>query len=109
MSDELLQVRKRKIELHKISIKYKTPEHTHNYITQRNLYNTLLRQHKQKYYADNLQLNINNSKHTWQLLKEAANLTKTNSSIEKMTIMAQSLLTLQRLRMNSMIFSPVLG
>jgi hypothetical protein len=83
MSDELLQARKRKIELHKISIKYKTPEHTHNYITHRNLYNTLLRQHKQKYYADNLQLNIKNSKRTWQSLKEAANLTKTNSSIEK--------------------------
>ena len=83
MNEELLQARNKKLELHKISLKNKTLEDKHNYITQRNLYNTLLRQSKQKYYADNLHLNINNSKRTWQLLKEAANLNKTSPNIEK--------------------------
>jgi hypothetical protein len=58
MTDELLQARNRKLELHKIALKNKTPEDTHNYVTQRNLYNALLRKSKQKYYADNLDLNI---------------------------------------------------
>jgi uncharacterized protein YqkB len=83
MTDELLQARNRKLELHKIALKNKTPEDTHNYIIQRNLYNTLLRKSKQKYYADNLNRNINNSKRTWQLLKEAANLNNLRSSTEK--------------------------
>jgi hypothetical protein len=83
MTDELLLARNRKIELHKISLKNKTLEDTQNYIAQRNHYNTLLRKSKQKYYADNLNLNINNSKRTWQLLKEAANLNNQRSSIEK--------------------------
>jgi hypothetical protein len=83
MTDELLQARNRKLELHKIALKNKTPEDTHNYVTQRNLYNALLRKSKQKYYADNLDLNIKNSKRTWQLLKEAANLNNPRSSIEK--------------------------
>jgi hypothetical protein len=83
MTDELLLARNRKIELHKISLKNKTLEDTQNYIAQRNHYNTLLRKSKQKYYAENLNLNINNSKRTWQLLKEAANLNNQRSSIEK--------------------------
>ena len=35
--------------------------------------NRLLRQQKQKYYTENLNFNIKNSKRTWDLLKEAAN------------------------------------
>ena len=83
MTDELLQARNRKLELHKIALKNKMPEDTHNYIIQRNLYNTLLRKSKQKYYADSLNRNIKNSKRTWQLLKEAVNLNNLRSSIEK--------------------------
>jgi len=83
MNDDLLQARNKKLELHKIALKNKTQEDTQNYITQRNLYNSLLRQSKQKYYADNLRLNINNSKRTWQLLKEAANLNKPSANVEK--------------------------
>ena len=49
MTDDLLTARNTKQELHKKALKNKTPEDTHNYITQRNLYNTMLRQHKQKY------------------------------------------------------------
>jgi hypothetical protein len=83
MTDELLLARNNKLELHKIAIKNKTPENTLNYITQRNAYNTLLRQHKQRYYADNLELNVKNSKKTWEILKEAANLNKTRSNVDR--------------------------
>jgi len=53
------------------------------YAAQRNKYNTLLRQSKQKYYGDNFTKNIKNSKRTWQILKEAANLNKSSSTIEQ--------------------------
>jgi hypothetical protein len=43
----------------------------------------MLRKSKQKYYADNLNKNTHNAKRTWQLLKEAANLNKNTSKIEK--------------------------
>ena len=83
MTDEILSVRAAKLELQKIAIKNKTPHDTQRYKDHRNMYNTLLRQHKQKYYADNLELNAKNPKRSWKLLKEAANLHKTNATVKK--------------------------
>jgi len=85
MTEELLTARATKLELQKISIKNKTPEDTLKYIEHRNMYNTMLRQQKQKYYTENLELNIKNPKRSWQILKEAANLNKPNASVEKIT------------------------
>ena len=83
MNDELLAERNLKLHLHKTYISTKQQEDFNNYILQRNKYNSLLRKSKQKYYSDNLNLNINNSKRTWQLLKDAANLNKSTQNIEK--------------------------
>ncbi len=83
MNDDLLAERNLKLHLHKTFISTKQQEDFDNYIQQRNKYNTLLRKSKQKFYSDNLNLNVNNSKRTWQLLKEAANLNKTTQNIEK--------------------------
>jgi len=49
-------------------------------------------------------LNIKNSKRTWDLLKEAANLNKNRTEIRQ----REQLQTKQKLLMNSTIFSPVL-
>ena len=78
MSENLLMARRTKLNLHKKWLKNKTLEDHTAYTAARNQYNTLLRQHKQKYFADNFSKNIKNSKRTWELLKEAANLSKTN-------------------------------
>ena len=83
MTEDLLNARCIKLNLHKLALKLKTQEAQDKYTAYRNYYNTMLRQHKQKYYADNLNLNVKNSKRTWELLKEAANLNKTSAEIEK--------------------------
>jgi site-specific DNA-adenine methylase len=93
MTDELLEARKEKITSHKAALLSKTPEDRALYITNRNTYNTMLRQTKQKYYADNLNKNTHNAKRTWQLLKEAANLNKNSSKIEKIRKVDGTLLT----------------
>jgi hypothetical protein len=69
MNGELLAERNLKLQLQKTYISTKQQDDYNNYILQRNKYNSLLRKSKQKYYSDNLNLNINNSKRTWQLLK----------------------------------------
>jgi hypothetical protein len=83
MTDELLESRNVKLSLYKKAIKTKNPEDHAIYIQHRNAYNTLLRQSKQKYYRDNLMKNVKNSKRTWDLLKEAANLNKSTANVDK--------------------------
>ena len=83
MTEDLLNARCIKLNLQKLAIKHKTQESHDKYIAYRNYYNTLVRQHKQKYFADNLNLNVKNSKRTWELLKEAANLNKSSVNVEK--------------------------
>jgi len=58
MNDNLLAERNSKLNLHKTYISTKRQEDYNNYITQRNKYNTLLRQNKQKYYGDKFTKNI---------------------------------------------------
>ncbi len=83
MNNDLLRERLFKVNLHKKYLTTKSDADHNAYITQRNNYNNLLRQSKQTYYAENLTRNVNNSKRTWQLLKEAANLNKNVSSVEQ--------------------------
>jgi hypothetical protein len=84
MTEELLNTRLTKLNLQKIALKNKTQEDKDRYTAYRNYYNTLLRQSKQKYYSDNLNLNVKNPKRSWELLKEAANLNKSRTEIEKL-------------------------
>jgi hypothetical protein len=44
----------------------------------RNLYNTLVRKSKAKYFEENLNANVKNPKKTWELLREATVITKPN-------------------------------
>jgi hypothetical protein len=83
MTEELLEARRLKQNCHKIALKSKSAEDKNMYIQHRNIYNTMLRQCKQKYYNDNLIKNKHNVKRSWQLLKEAANLNKNTSKVDK--------------------------
>jgi len=83
MTEELLEARNLKNKLHKTYIKSQSLTDKETYIQQRNAYNTLLRQSKKRYYTENLNKNTHNSKRTWQLLKEAANLNKSSTKIEQ--------------------------
>jgi hypothetical protein len=93
MTDELLEARMNKVKSHKVALLSKSLEDKNTYINNRNAYNTLLRQSKQKYYADNLNKNTHNAKRTWQLLKEAANLNKDRAKIDKIKNNDGTLLT----------------
>jgi hypothetical protein len=83
MTQELLDMRSMKLNLQKKAIKTKTQPDLDNFKLCRNNYNTALRLSKQKYYSENLQKNVKNAKRTWDLLKEAANLTSSKSKIER--------------------------
>jgi len=80
MSEDLLNARCIKLNLHKLALKLKTQEAQDKYTAYRNYYNTMLRQHKQKYYADNLNLNVKNSKRTWELRTKGSGKLKQNLS-----------------------------
>jgi hypothetical protein len=88
MTDELLESRNVKLFLYKKAIKTINPKDHATYIQHKNAYNTLLRQSKQKYYRDNLMKIVKNSKRTWGLLKEVANLNKSTANVEKIENMA---------------------
>jgi hypothetical protein len=83
MTDELITARNNKLTLYKTYINDRTLNSANNYKIARNQYNTLLRQSKKQYYENNLALNIKNPKRTWDLLKEATNLNRSTSKIEK--------------------------
>jgi hypothetical protein len=83
MTQELLDARATKLFLHKTALKNKSQLDLDRYRDFRNYYNTLTRQAKQKYYLENLNRNVKNPKRSWELLKEAANLNKPKSSIDK--------------------------
>jgi hypothetical protein len=83
MTEELLSARRIKLNLHRTARSTKSQADHDQYVAYRNYYNALLRQSKQKYYTDNFNLNVKNAKRSWELLKEAANLTKSHSNVEK--------------------------
>jgi hypothetical protein len=83
MTDELITARNNKLTLYKTYINNRTLTDANNYKMARNQYNTMLRQSKKQYYKNNLALNIKNPKRTWDLLKEATNLNRSTSKIDK--------------------------
>jgi hypothetical protein len=83
MTDELITARDNKLTLYKTYINTRSLTDANNYKIARNHYNTMLRQSKKHYYENNLALNIKNPKRTWDLLKEATNLNRSTSKIDK--------------------------
>jgi len=71
MTPGLLISRISKNNLHKNSLLNPTPENINRFRVYRNLYNTLMRKSKAKYFEENLLANVKNPKKTWDLLKEA--------------------------------------
>ena len=86
MTTGLLVSRKRKLELCKIAAKERTVLATQNYRKYRNLFNTLMRASKKLYFGSNLEFHKKNPKKTWDILKEAANLHKSNDTVEKIVV-----------------------
>jgi hypothetical protein len=86
LTPELLESRKTKLSLYKLSLSNPTPENLANYKAHRNLYNTAVRQAKALYYENSFANFSKNPRKTWQLLKEAANLNPSNSSISEISI-----------------------
>jgi len=81
MTSGLLVSRINKNNLHKKTLIDPSPVNLAKFRAYRNLYNTLVRKSKTKYFEDNLLANVKDSKKTWELLKEA-----TVGSIQKKNI-----------------------
>jgi sarcosine oxidase/L-pipecolate oxidase len=80
LTPELLAARRTKLELHKIYLTTQTPESKDRYIKHRNEYNAAVRKQKAQYYEQSLAAS-RNSKDTWHILKEAANLSRSTHHI----------------------------
>ena len=85
MTQGLLISRSNKISLLKNSILNPTQQNKLKYKTFRNLYNRLIRISKKSYYETSLNKAKKDPKKSWQILKEALNLTTTKNKIEKLT------------------------
>jgi len=86
MTGGLLISRKTKLELCKQAAKNRDPISNDNYKKFRNLYNTVLRLSKKMYFDANFELHKKNPKKTWELLKEAACLNKSNDKIDEIIV-----------------------
>jgi hypothetical protein len=86
MTAGLLISRSNKTVLHKIYLKDPTPLNFNKYKNFRNIYNSTLRKSKKLYFESNLLLNAKNPQKTWELLKEATNLSSSNQKIEQIKI-----------------------
>jgi len=82
----LLISRRTKLELCKKAAKERTPEAVNKYRTYRNIFNNLVRTSKKMYFNENFTKFKKNPKKTWELLKEAANLNKSNDSVERLCV-----------------------
>jgi hypothetical protein len=80
LTQELLQARNTKIELHKKYLANPTTESKAAYTKFRNEYNTAIRKRKAQYYEQSLAAS-NSSKKAWEILKEAASLNKSSHRI----------------------------
>ena len=87
LTQELLQARNTKLELHKKYLAIPTPENKHNYTKHRNEYNTAIRKHKAQYFEQALAAS-KNSKKSWEILKEAVSLKNTHTKSLKSAPMA---------------------
>jgi hypothetical protein len=86
MTAGLMISRATKLELCKKATRDRNNIATENYRRYRNIYNSLLRTSKKMYFDKNFDLFKKNPKKTWDLLKEATNLNKSNNQIEKLMI-----------------------
>jgi hypothetical protein len=86
MTTGLLISRQTKAKLHKIAVTNRLPEDILKFKQYRNVFNSLIRTSKKLYFEQNLCKNKGNSRKTWELLKEATNLTKSNNKIEKIKV-----------------------
>jgi len=83
LTPELLAARRTKLELHKKYLASPTPENAASYKKQRNEYNSAIRKCKAQYYEQSLAA-CKNSKSSWNILKEAANLNKNSHKISEL-------------------------
>jgi hypothetical protein len=81
----LLISRQTKAKLHKIAVTNRLPEDILKFKQYRNVFN-LIRTSKKLYFEQNLFKNKGNPRKTWELLKEATNLIKSNNKIEKIKV-----------------------
>jgi len=87
MTNGLLISRKTKIELLKKATVEKSKDSFNRYRKYRNIFNSLIRLSKKLYFNDGFSKHVKNPKKTWDLLKEAANLSNNNKSgVEKLVI-----------------------
>ena len=86
MTPGLLISRITKNKLHKQSLIEPSPVKVNKFKTYRNLFNTLVRKSKIKFYEDSLNSNVKNPKKTWEILKEVTIGKKQNKKIEKLSV-----------------------
>jgi hypothetical protein len=86
MTEGLLVSRLTKTKLQKIASNTRNLNDITKFKQYRNMYNVLIRASKKLYFEQNLHNNKRNPKRTWELLKEATNLVKSNSKIEKIKV-----------------------
>lgn len=83
MTAELLEKRKTKLELLKLSLIEPSPQNKTNFRNARNSYNTLLRNTKKTHYTEAIKANAKNSKKTWDILNSVLTRGKKTETIEK--------------------------
>jgi hypothetical protein len=86
MTTGLLISRTTKNKLHKQSLIDPSPVNITKFKTYRNIFNTLIRKSKIKFYEDSLNSNVKNPKKTWEILKEVTIGKKQNKKIEKLSV-----------------------
>jgi hypothetical protein len=88
LTQELLQARNTKLELHKKYLATPTPENKHIYTKHRNEYNSAIRKHKAQYFEQALAAS-KNSKKSWEILKDEPALGKTITKSQKLALTAR--------------------
>jgi hypothetical protein len=86
MTPGLLISRITKNKLHKQSLIDPSPVNVNKFKAYCNLFNTLIRKSKIKFYEDSLNSNVQNPKKTWEILKEVSIGKKLNKKIVKLSV-----------------------
>jgi hypothetical protein len=90
MTNGLLISRSNKLKLQKLAVNSRLPIDINKFRQYRNIFNGLVRASKKMYFEQNLHIYKRNPKKTWDLLKEATNLTKNACKIDKLKINGQT-------------------
>jgi hypothetical protein len=86
MTSGLLVSRLKKLELSKLCSCTPSPENSNRYKSYRNMYNRLVRISRKSYYEEQLTLNKNNLRKTWQILNDALNISKNKQTISRLMV-----------------------